>query len=59
MDERPVTHAELLEALASLKAGLKTEILEGVQEAVRDAQTVVQERLLRLMSPTTPPTAVR
>ena len=37
MDERPVTHRELVEALAKLK----TEILEGVQETVRDAQTEI------------------
>jgi len=37
MDDRPVTRAELVEALAAQKA----EILEGVQEAVRDAQTEI------------------
>lgn len=41
MDGQPVTHAELTEALARQKEEVKREILEGVQEIVRDSQTEI------------------
>ncbi len=42
MSDQPVTRGELLGALATLKA----DILEGVQETVRDAQTEILKAFL-------------
>jgi len=42
MDGRPVTHEELNQALARLRQ----EILEGVQELVRDSQTEILKAFL-------------
>ena len=46
MDDRPVTRGELAEALAAQKIELKAEILEGVQEIVRDSQTEILKAFL-------------
>ena len=46
MDGQPVTRAELAEALAQQKRELKQEILEGVQELVRDSQTEILKAFL-------------
>jgi hypothetical protein len=42
MDGQPVTHAELVEALARQER----KILEGIQEIVRDSQTEILKAFL-------------
>jgi len=42
MDERPITRAEMLE----LFAAQKQEILDGVQEQIRDSQTEILKAFL-------------
>ena len=53
MDERPITRAEMLELFAAQKADTKAEmaamkqqILDGVQEQIRDSQTEILKAFL-------------
>ncbi|HTP33398.1 MAG TPA: hypothetical protein VMJ75_14570 [Candidatus Acidoferrales bacterium] len=50
--DSPVTRAELQAELKQLKIELKREILDGVQEVVRDSQTEILKAFLPFQEPT-------